>query len=120
MNNDFNVINNTSFYRETLLGTSGLPLRNWGLIFKPQVWAFFIVSPAFAYSIYWAIQFVAFLCGWSMLLRRLGFRATTAAITSVVLFLSPFVQLGGPASGSSSHCFHGLSGSWSPCGRMFV
>ena len=94
VNNDFNVINNTSFYRETLLGTSGLPLRNWGLIFKPQVWAFFIVSPAFAYSIYWAIQFVAFLCGWSMLLRRLGFRATTAAIASVVLFLSPFVQLG--------------------------
>ena len=65
MNNDFNVVNRTSFYGETLLGTSGLPLRNWGLIFKPQVWAFFFVSPALAYSIYWAVQFVAFLCGWS-------------------------------------------------------
>ena len=92
VNNDFRVVNETSFYGETLLGTSGLPIRNWGLIFKPQVWAFFVASPAIAYSIYWATQFVAFLCGWSVLLRKLGFKATTAAITASVLFLSPFVQ----------------------------
>jgi hypothetical protein len=70
VNNDFRETNETSFYSETLRSFVGLPLLNWGLLFKPQVWAFFVLPPALAYSIYWASIAVLQLVGWSLALRE--------------------------------------------------
>jgi hypothetical protein len=92
VNNDFREVNETSFYDETLRSFVGLPLLNWGLPFKPQVWAFFVLPPALAYSIYWASIPVLMLLGWSLLLRALGFSRAVAAMVALLLFFSPFVQ----------------------------
>jgi hypothetical protein len=92
VNNDFHEINETSFYHETLRGFIGLPLLNWGLVFKPLVWPFFVVSPALAYSFFWAACAALMLIGWSVLLRELGFGRTVAGFTSTILYFSPFVQ----------------------------
>ena len=49
--NGFRRFNQTSFYGEDLRGQSinlALPLKDWGLIFKPQLWPFFLTSPAVA------------------------------------------------------------------------
>ena len=92
VNNDFREINETSFYGETLRSFIGLPVWNWGLIFKPLVWPFFAVSPALAYSFFWAASAALMLIGWSLLLRELGFSRIVAGFTSAILYFSPFVQ----------------------------
>jgi hypothetical protein len=92
VNNDFHETNATSFYDETFRSFIGLPLLNWGLVFKPLVVPFFLVSPALAYSFYWGANAALMLVGWSVLLRTLGFSRTVAAFTSALLYLSPFVQ----------------------------
>jgi len=92
VNNDFQVTNATSFYGETLHTFIGLPLLNWGLLFKPLVWPFFAVSPDFAYSFFWAASIALMLVGWSLLLRVLGFSRTAAALCSLILYFSPIVQ----------------------------
>jgi hypothetical protein len=92
VHNDFQETNETSFYGETLRSFVGLPLLNWGLLFKPLVWPFFAVSPDFAYSFFWAANAALMLIGWSLLLRAVGFSRTTAALCSLILYFSPFVQ----------------------------
>ena len=92
VNNDFHETNETSFYRESLRNFIGLPLLNWGLVFKPLVWPFFAVSPALAYSFFWAATAALMLIGWSFLLREFGFSRTVAAFTSTILYFSPLVQ----------------------------
>jgi len=92
VNNDFQETNETSFYGETLRSFVGLPLENWGLLFKPLVWPFFAVSPDFAYSFFWAANAALMLIGWSLLLRVLGFSKMAAALCSLILYFSPFVQ----------------------------
>ena len=92
VNNDFQESNATSFYGETLRSFVGLPLENWGLLFKPLVWPFFAVPPDFAYSFFWAANAALMLIGWSLLLRALGFSRIGAALCSLMLYFSPFVQ----------------------------
>ena len=43
--NGFQRINQTSFYREDMRNYYALPLADWSLAFKPQLWAFFIMPP---------------------------------------------------------------------------
>ena len=53
---------------------------------------FFFVPAPLAYSFYWAALAVLMLVGWSLLFRAFGFRPSTAALTSLILYFSPFVQ----------------------------
>ncbi len=92
VNNDFQETNASSFYGETLRSFVGLPLENWGLIFKPLVWPFFAVSPDLAYSFFWGANAALMLIGWSLLSRTLGLSRTAAAFCSLILYFSPFVQ----------------------------
>ena len=91
--NGFHEINHTSFYGETLRSFIGLPLLNWGLPFKPLVMPFFVVSPEIAYSFFWAASAALFLVGWSLLLRELGFSRLVAALGTLLLYFTPFVQV---------------------------
>jgi hypothetical protein len=92
VNNDFHASNVTSFYSETLRGTTTLPLWDWGLVFKPELWAFFFLPPSLAYSVFWASLAAAMLIGWSLVLRSLGISRGIAAIAAALLFFSPFAQ----------------------------
>jgi len=42
--NGFREVNETSFYREDLRSVFPLPLKNWSLFFRPQLWAFFLTG----------------------------------------------------------------------------
>jgi hypothetical protein len=80
--NGFRRMNETSFYKEDLRGQSipvALPLKDWGLIFKPQRWAFFWTSPAIAYSAFWALTMCGCLAGYQLLFRQMGVDSLLAA-----------------------------------------
>ena len=84
--NGFQRINETSLYREDLRNFYALPLADWSLVFKPQLWAFFVGPPALAYSVYWALFMCGFLAGYYLLFRQLGTPPSLAAFATVMVF----------------------------------
>jgi putative flippase GtrA len=100
VNNDFARINATSPYLEDLRNFNALPLLDWGLVFKPQFWGFFVLDPAWAYSLYHASIMAAFLIGWERLFRRLGFQRSTAIMATLIAFFFPYTQLWWTTTGS--------------------
>lgn len=87
------VYNQISPYRETLKGFWALPILDWSLIFKPQLWGFWLLPPAYAYSLYFATLWIAFLAGYTILLVQLGATPRIAALGATCLLLSGFVQV---------------------------
>lgn len=90
---DFGPVNVTSLYAERFRSLSALPLADWGLFFKPEFWAFFVISPARAFSAYHAFHFWAFLVGWVLFLRQLGIGRSEAALASLLLVGSAWAQI---------------------------
>jgi hypothetical protein len=70
--NGFSEVNETSFYREDLRTVFPVPLRNWSLLFRPQLWVFFLTGAPTAFSIYFAFLIYATLTGYTLLFRELG------------------------------------------------
>ena len=93
VNNGFARIEHISPYEADLRNFNALPLWDWGLIFKPQMWAFFVLPPAIAFSLMFAILLAACWIGWYLLARELRFSDTAAAIFSLSMFALPYVQL---------------------------
>jgi hypothetical protein len=93
VNNGFARFDALSPYGEDLRNINALPLADWGLIFKPQLWAFFLLSPAAAFSLMYAILLAACLIGWYRLALELGFDKVVAVIFSLSIFALPYVQL---------------------------
>jgi len=93
VNNRFQRFNATSPYGEDLRNVEGLPLADWGLLFKPYHWPFFVVDAAPAFSFYHAFWIAAFLIGYHHVFRRFELPRSLAALASVTLFFSSFVQL---------------------------
>ena len=92
VNNGFHRFNMTSIYHEDLRNFNVLPLRDWGLIFKPEMWSFFVFEPARAYSIFHASIMAAFCIGWYGFFTALGFQRAMAALASLLLFYTPYTQ----------------------------
>ncbi|MBZ5606185.1 MAG: hypothetical protein LAO79_28165 [Acidobacteriia bacterium] len=90
--NKFERINRTSFYNEDLRNFYALPLRDWGLIFRPQLWLFFIASPARAYSFYFAFLFSTFLIGYGLFFRELGISPAVSAAAALAIYFCGYSQ----------------------------
>jgi hypothetical protein len=90
--NGFKRYNETSLYREDMRTFYALPLRDWALLFKPEVWAFFVAPPDIAYAIYWALFFCACLCGYHALFRELGADPWLAACASLIVYFCGYTQ----------------------------
>lgn len=90
---NFSTIDQISPYHEALKGFSALPILDWSLIFKPQLWAFWVLSPAHAYSFYFGFLWLSFILGYSILLRQLGASFPAAYLGAIVFFFSHFVQV---------------------------
>ena len=90
--NRFQRLNQTSFYREDLRNFYALPLADWSLVFKPEIWAFFLVPPATAFSIYYALFMCGFLAGYQLLFLRLGVPAWLAVAAAVMMYFSGLTQ----------------------------
>lgn len=84
--NDFKRVNETSSYREDLRNYFMPPLRDWGLLFRPQAWLFFITSPATAFSAYWTYFMGLFIAGYYLLFLELGVAPMLAASGSIAIF----------------------------------
>src|SRR5918992_384607 len=90
--NGFSRYNELSPYKEDLRAFFALPLLDWSLPFKPQLWAFFALDPAHAYSFYHWFLIAAFLAGYTILLRQLGVELAFGTLVSLLLFFSHFTQ----------------------------
>ncbi|WMJ67861.1 hypothetical protein [Stenotrophomonas sp. 24(2023)] len=91
--NDFGQVNAHSPYHEVLRTFQALPLRDWGLLFKPYHWAFMLLPAANAYSFFFLFMALAFVAGWALFLRQLRLPPLAAVLLSLTLFFSPFVQV---------------------------
>ncbi len=91
--NAFERINETSPYREDLRNFNALPLWDWGLLFKPQFWGFFLLPPDRAFSLYHTLLIGSSLIGWSLVFRLWGFPALWAAAASLLIFFSGHTQM---------------------------
>jgi hypothetical protein len=92
LRNGFTRVNETSFYREDLRGSGLLPLKDWSLVFKPELWAFFVVSPAMAFSFYYSLLMCGFLIGYFLLFRQMEIPSLAAAAGAILLYFSGFTQ----------------------------
>jgi hypothetical protein len=90
--NGFRRVNETSIYHEDLRNFAALPLKDWSLIFKPQVWGFFVLPPALAYAIYFAFYMCGFLAGYYLLFRWLGTPAWLSVAVTMLVYFSGFTQ----------------------------
>lgn len=92
VNNGFERVNKTSFYKEDLRINYGLPIFDWGLIFKPTMWAYLIVEPARAYSFHWFAILALFLVGHALLFSKLGLGRSASILLSIGLYYTGFSQ----------------------------
>lgn len=90
--NGFERINRSSLYEEDLRINYGIPLADWGLLFKPTLWGFFVFDPAYAYSLHWFAIMAMFLAGHALLFARLGIAPLAAGLLSVTLYFTGFAQ----------------------------
>jgi len=92
INNGFERINHTSLYGEDLRINYGLPIRDWGLIFKPTMWLYGLTNPAYAYSVHWFALSALFIFGYAWLFRWLGAAPVVGFTLAAGLYYTGFVQ----------------------------
>lgn len=90
--NGFERYNKTSLYQEDLRINYGLPIADWGMAFKPTMWLYGWVNPAYAYSFHWFAIFALFITGYAFLFKRFGASNTTALLLSFGLYFTGFSQ----------------------------
>lgn len=90
--NGFERYNKTSLFQEDLRINYGLPIADWGLAFKPTMWLYGLVNPAYAYSFHWFAIFALFITGYAFLFKRFGASNATALLLSFGLYFTGFSQ----------------------------
>ena len=70
--NQFERYNKTSLYEEDLRINYGLPIADWGIAFKPTMWLYGLINPAYAYSFHWFAIFALFIGGYAFLFKKFG------------------------------------------------
>lgn len=92
INNNFERYNKTSLYQEDLRINYGLPIADWGIVFKPTMWLYGWVNPAYAYSFHWFAIFSLFIFGYAFLFKKFGANNKTAILLSFSLYFTGFSQ----------------------------
>lgn len=92
VHNNFERYNKTSFYNEDLRINYGVPIFDWGLIFKPTMWGYLFLPPAVAYSLHWYLIFIAFVVGYFKLFKEINLNRSFSIILSFSLFFTGVCQ----------------------------
>lgn len=92
VNNDFKRYNESSFYKEDLRINYGLPIKDWGMAFKPTMWGYLFLDPAYAYSLHWYLIFVIFILGYTLLFEKFEVSYTNSFLLSFGLYFTGFTQ----------------------------
>lgn len=92
VNNNFKRFNSTSLYNEDLRINYGLPIFDWGMIFKPTQWAYTFLPAPYAFSLYYFSLFALFIIGYQLFFEKLGLERKSAFIFSIALYFSGAIQ----------------------------
>lgn len=92
VNNHFDRYNHTSAYQEDLRSIYSMPIADWGLLFKPDMWLYRLTNPAYAFSFHHYVFFALFIVGYALLFLVLGLPQLPACLLSGVLFFTGYVQ----------------------------
>lgn len=92
VNNGFHRYNETSFYGEDLRMVYSLPVLDWGILFKPTMWLYAFVNPAYAFSFHHYALIFLFLLGYTRLFNILGASLVNSLLLSLILFWTGFTQ----------------------------
>lgn len=92
VNNGFARYNHTSPYYEDLRSVYSMPIADWGLLFKPDMWLYRIVNPAYAFSFHHYASFALFIIGYALLFSIIGISQVHACLLSLLLFFTGYVQ----------------------------
>lgn len=101
VNNGYERYNKTSLYGEDLRINFGLPIHDWGMLFKPTLWLFGLVNPAYAFSLHWFLITAALLVGYAFLFKWFGAGPILAYALSAGLYFTGFVQFWWSSNGST-------------------
>lgn len=92
VNNHFERYNKTSFYGEDLRMMFSLPVFDWGMLFKPTMWLYFLAKPAYAFSFHHFATIVLFVIGYMQLFKLAGGARLDSLLLSSTLFFTSFTQ----------------------------
>ncbi|WBV22803.1 DUF7657 domain-containing protein [Pantoea piersonii] len=92
VNNHFQRINSTSLYQEDLRINYGLPIFDWGMMFKPALWGYTFLSAPYAFSLYYFSLFSLFVIGYQLFFEKLGLERKSAFVFSIALYFSGAIQ----------------------------
>lgn len=92
INNDFQQFNATSLYNENFRINYGLPIFDWGMIFKPTMWGYLFLSPAYAYSLQWFLTFSLFIIGYFKLFTKIKLNPVIALGLTLIIYFSGYSQ----------------------------
>ena len=92
VNNHFQRINSTSLYKEDLRINYGLPIFDWGMIFKPTLWGYTFLPAPYAFSLYYFSLFAFFIIGYQLFFEKLGLERKSAFVFSIALYFSGAIQ----------------------------
>ncbi|WP_218970520.1 hypothetical protein [Haemophilus sp. HMSC068C11] len=70
VNNDFERYYQSGLYQIDLRNFNQIPLLDWSLVFKPLIWGYFILPPAYAFSLFYALLTISFVVGWEKVIAR--------------------------------------------------
>jgi hypothetical protein len=79
-------------FHEDLRTLYGLPVLDWGLVFKPNVWGFLLLPPAYAYSLYQYSLIALCILGFTFLFRAQGSSPPVALLGALALFFTAYAQ----------------------------
>lgn len=103
--NGFGRYNLTSLYGEDLRVNYGLPIHDWGFVFKPTMWLFGWVNPAYAYSFHWCALTILFIVGYALLFRWMGVPPAVGYLLAAGMYFTGFVQFWWNEKGSEFALF---------------
>ena len=72
---------------------NNLPVRHWTMLFRPQMWFFFVADLEHAFAFYWNFKWFGLLLGAFLFLRVIARgNSVVALFGALLLFFSPFIQ----------------------------
>jgi len=92
VNNGYERINQTSIYKEDLRSVFSMPIRDWGLFFKPSMWGYLFLPPHKAFSVYHVSFIFLFLVGYALLFQRFGIPIIASYLLSGTVFFTGYMQ----------------------------
>ena len=72
---------------------NNLPARHWTMLFRPQMWGFFVTDLEHGFAFYWNFKWFGLVLGTFLFLRVIARgNSVVALFGALLLFFSPFIQ----------------------------